>query len=68
VVKARFKHEPLVDLTVPLPECAKSQPVESVQRPKYHGDDCYCLSCADMRAAVDIYFEQKRIYDREGFV
>jgi hypothetical protein len=67
VNKGRYKHEIPLDLHAPLPECAKSQPVEPVQRPQYHGDDCYCCSCADMRAAVSLYIEHKRLFDVNGF-
>lgn len=39
--KPRFKHEAPLDLTAPLPECAKDKPVERepVKRPPY--DELY---------------------------
>ena len=65
--KGRYKHEIPLDLRAPLPECAKSKPVQSLQRPQYHGDECYCSSCADLRAAVSLHLEDKRLRDVNGF-
>lgn len=66
-MKGRYRHEIPLDLNAPLPEYAQSKSVESVQRPKYHGDDCYCSGCADMRATVSLYIEHKRLFDTNGF-
>lgn len=64
-MKPRFKHEVPLDLTVPPPPQPKY--VEPAPKPKYHGDECFCTSCADIRAAMDIYLENKRLFDINGF-
>ena len=43
-------------------------PLSRVVRPKYHGDQCQCVDCADLRAAQQIYAKQKRLYDDNGFI
>jgi hypothetical protein len=74
VKKGHYRGQSLVDLTQPLSDhdagvCAKvdgpAPPV--VQRPKYHGDDCPCISCCDNRASVDLYLRNLDLFNQNGF-
>ena len=61
-MKARYKHEPLVDLSAPLPECAKSKPLpEPEPRPSPHEPGCWCLRCWNAGIEYGVYLHNKRM-------
>jgi hypothetical protein len=58
----QYTSQPLVDLTAEVPGLEPLLPYEGpLTRPVYHGDACSCLSCADIRASVDLYLSAKRL-------
>lgn len=42
-------------------------PLSPQPRPKYHDDWCFCENCTDIRASLDLYLSQKKLWDANGF-
>lgn len=70
-MKPLYRGQPLVDLSVPAPGLEPLLPSEGplapAPRPQYHGDECSCESCCDIRASVDIYLQNKHLFELNGF-
>ena len=72
----RYKGQPLVELHTPLTDheqrivdlVAGNVPVPSPPKPKYHGDECNCTFCCDIRAAMDRYLEARELFSQNGFI
>jgi hypothetical protein len=67
--KTRYRGQSLIDLTcspAELPQEPARVPLEP--RAKYHGDDCPCEGCCDIRASVDIYLRQRELFSQNGFI
>jgi len=57
----------LLDLHSPQTVPGTDAVITPRQRPVYHGDDCNCDSCCDMRAAVDNYLKARTAFNINGF-
>jgi hypothetical protein len=63
-----YRGQSLIDLTCS-PAELPAQPalVPREPRPVYHGDECSCITCCDLRASVDIYLKQRKLAQLNGF-
>ncbi len=67
-MKGHYKHDTPLNLQCEASDIPAQEPAPAyVPRPKYHGDECDCDSCCDIRASMDIYLKARANYQLNGF-